>query len=87
MELSECRHWFFPPAAVGGRRPVFFRAVPQDFFTAPSQVQKNGDQETLKHDPHKKEDDMVYGGTPDSLWPRCFLTDDSTLLLMSHDLR
>jgi hypothetical protein len=46
---------------------------PSNFFPAPSQVQKNGDQETLKHEPHKKEDDMVYGGTPDHLFPSRFL--------------
>jgi hypothetical protein len=36
---------------------------------------------------HQKEDSMVYGGTPDHLFPSCLLSDDSTLLLMSHNLR
>jgi hypothetical protein len=41
--------------------PIFFQAgVPSTFFQPPSRVQKNGDQETLKHRPHKKEDDMAY---------------------------
>jgi hypothetical protein len=50
-------------------------------------VQKNGNQETLKHRPHKKEGDMVNGRTPDHLFPSCFLTDDSTGEILLQDLR
>jgi hypothetical protein len=55
------------PLASARSPPGFFQGrSSSNFFPAPCQVQKNGDQETLKHRPHKKEDDLVYreGGIP-----------------------
>jgi hypothetical protein len=46
------------PALIGRSRVE--GVSPSRLFPAPSQVQKNGDQETLKHRPHKKEDDRAY---------------------------
>jgi hypothetical protein len=65
---------------VAGR--LFSGQESQQLFPSPSQVQKNGDQETLKHRPHKKEDDMVYGGTPDLLFPRRFLRVKKEIVFM-----
>jgi hypothetical protein len=74
-------------ASIPGRRPFFQGRSPSNFFPAPSQVQKNSDQETLKHDPHKKEDDRVYGGTPDHLFSKRFLRVKRETVFMYHDLR
>jgi hypothetical protein len=45
---------------------------PSNFFPAPSQVQKNGDQETLLHELNKKKTAWRIGGEADHLLSRGF---------------
>jgi hypothetical protein len=64
----------FSPA--GRRRSPgdFFRSVPQGLFPAPGKAQKIADGEILRQQLNKKKTDMVYGGTPDHLFPRRILS-------------
>jgi hypothetical protein len=73
-----------PPAA---RPPIFSGQESQRLFPAPGQVRKNGDQKTLKPNPHKKNERQGTREGPRPPFSQGNLKRISTDEMMQHDLR
>jgi hypothetical protein len=66
---------------------IFFEGSPSKLFSATQPGAKKRRMGNFATAIEQKEDSMVYGGMPDTLFASCFLTENSTEEIMLHDLR
>ena len=88
--LAADQEWWsriFPCPRLQPARPAYSRQESQQLFPRPqpgAEKRRSGNSET----PAAQESEgIVYGGTTDSLWPRCFLSRVFDREMMSRDLR